>query len=126
MFSKKQLSHCGNWIDSVLSENDFIGIKSINFNLYEGEGTFHLQIIGSKKTPNEDEEWYCDNDFTTGENVFIINRSITGEEWKKGLEYFTKKIKQYIQNGKYKNKLTSMKAIGIGFVDGDIEIIYES
>ncbi|MBA3037823.1 MAG: hypothetical protein FP814_15195 [Desulfobacterium sp.] len=126
MFRKRKDNTCNDWIDSVLGKNNFSSIRSVNFNLYEGEGTFHLQIIGSNRTPEEDEEWYCDEDFTTGENVFIINRKVTGEKWEEGLNYFKNVLKEYIEKGKFNKVLKNMKAVGIGFVDGDDEIIYES
>jgi hypothetical protein len=126
MLIEKNENECSNWIDSVLSKNDFSNIRAINFNIYEGHGTFHLQIIGSIITPDEDDEWYCRDDFTTGENVLIIKRKVTGEKWEDGLEYFTNQVKQYIEKGKYKKILKTTKVVGIGFVDGDDEIIYES
>jgi hypothetical protein len=126
VFFKNKENICNDWIDSILEKNDFSNIRSINFNLYEGKGTFHLQIIGSKSTPEENEEWYCDNDFTTGENVLIIKHKITGEKWEEGLTYFTNVVNEYIEKGKFNSILKKMKVVGIGFVDGDNEIIYKS
>ena len=125
LFKKKDLS-CEDWIDSILGKNEFFDILAINFNIYEGVGTYHLQIVGSKTTPEQDEEWYCNNHFTTGEDVFIVRREITGQEWEEGLIYFTKIVKEYLEKGKYAKKLKGMKAVGIGFVDGDNELVYEA
>ena len=35
-------------------------------------------------------------------------------------------IKDYIRNGKYSDKFTKYAAIGIGFVDGDLSILYRN
>ena len=125
-FKRKKISSCNDWIDSILEKFIFQGIQSINFNIYEGENTLHLQIIGSESTPEQDEEWYCDNHFTTGENVFIIDRKITGGKWEEGLQYFINVVNEYLENGKNRDILKNMKAVGIGFVDGDNEILYRS
>ena len=35
-------------------------------------------------------------------------------------------ISEYLENGKYGNILTAATAVGVGFVDGDIDIIYRN
>lgn len=50
-----------------------------------------------------------------------------GEEgtWEEILEEVITKIKKYIETGKYAEQMKSYEGIGVGFVDGDITIVYQ-
>jgi len=114
-----------NWLDTILEQEIPKGIVAFNFNLYEGaEGTYDIQLIGSDEFDKEDSDWVCTDYFTTGEDICYIQRTKDIEQWEDGLSYITKLVEQYLVEGKYSNTLKSVSAIGIGFVDGDINIIY--
>lgn len=118
--------HLSNWLDNTLEQNMPSGIIAFNFNLYEGsEGTYDIQLIGSDEFDENDQDWCCTDFFTTGENIFYIKRRKEIEPWEQGLSYVKKLVKQYLVDGRNANILKNSSAIGIGFVDGDIEIIYK-
>jgi hypothetical protein len=48
------------------------------------------------------------------------------DNWEQILSCITAFIKKYMSDGKYADKLKKYKAIGIGFVDGDIDILYRA
>ncbi|MCT4618778.1 MAG: hypothetical protein N4A62_05255 [Marinisporobacter sp.] len=100
-------------------------IKAFNFNLYEEEEEYHVQLIGSETLPEEDDDWACDEIFTTGENIFIIANEQTGDTWEEGLRFIIELVKKYLVHGKFTEKLKSVGVVGVGFVDGDIEIVYQ-
>lgn len=101
-------------------------VVAVNFNLYEGSNdTYDIQLIGTDTFDEEDEDWACGEIFTTGEDVFSIPRTDEIADWEDGLSYITKMIENYLENGKYANVLKGLQAIGIGFVDGDMEILYQ-
>ena len=64
-----------------------------------------------------------DEYFITGENICYISRTSDTEDWEEGLNYITKLITKYLDEGRSSNILKDVNAIGIGFVDGDINII---
>lgn len=64
--------------------------------------------------------------FTTGEDVFLVPRKQAGDEWNEGFEFITNLVKAYLEHGKYSEVLKSVKLVGVGFVDGDIDIVYQS
>ena len=41
-----------------------------------------------------------------------------------GLTFFISLVNEYLSSGKYAGKLKEYQAIGIGFVDGDLQILY--
>ena len=45
-------------------------------------------------------------------------------EWDEALEYMVKELNQYLENGKYADLLKSKDGVGVGFVDGNIEILH--
>ena len=85
------------WLNGVLEENMPIPGVALNFNLYE--------------------ETFC-----SGENRFSWKQHA---EWEEILNVSCKMIRQYISNGKYAEALKKYKAIAAGFVDGDLEILYQ-
>lgn len=114
------------WLESNLKQLPS-EVVAVNFNLYEGSNqTYDIQLIGTDKFDETDEEWVCEEIFTTGEDVFLITRTDDIEDWEDGLSFITKMIEEYLQNGKYTNILQKLQAVGVGFVDGDIELLYHT
>jgi len=113
------------WIDEILSDNISNDVIAFNFNLYEAEDSYHIQLIGASTFSEEDQDWACYEVFSTGENIFIINRKIAGQEWEQGLKFSKNMIMKYLEKGKNNYKLKEKQAVGIGFVDGDLEILYK-
>ncbi|MCT8975293.1 hypothetical protein N4T77_01645 [Clostridium sp. CX1] len=114
------------WVDSNLQQlpSDVI---AVNFNLYEGSNqTYDIQLIGTDTFDEEDEDWVCEEIFTTGEDVFLIPRTDDIENWEDGLSFITKMIEKYLQDGKLANVLQELQGVGVGFVDGDIEILHQA
>ncbi len=123
---KKVYNEFAKWLDNVLSKKMPKDIIAFNFNLYEGEGTFHVQLIGSSSFSEEIEsDWACDEVFSTEENIFIIDRKFAGLKWEEGLSFSKEMVINYLENGKYSNILKAKEAVAIGFVDGDIDVLYK-
>jgi len=113
------------WVDKHLCNDLPDSVIAINFNLYEGsENTYDIQIVGCDRFDEDDEDWACDEVFTTGEDVFFIKRTDDIAEWKQGLSAMTALVNRYLSDGKYADKLKSYTAVGIGFVDGDSYVLY--
>ena len=65
------------WLDRILDENMPLPGMAINFNIYE-EVDLHwsIQLISSTYFDEEDEDWNCYEEFTTGEDLY---------EWQQGV-----------------------------------------
>ncbi len=115
------------WMDSILQKELPNGITAFNFNIYEGaNGTYDMQLIGSDEFDENDQDWACTDFYSSGEDICYIKRVKEIKQWEQGLSYISKFIKRYLTDGKNADILKSVSAIGVGFVDGDIEIIYRS
>jgi hypothetical protein len=114
------------WLDKVFQQGLPKEIEAFNFNLYEGFGTYSIQLVGCDNFDEDDVDWACSNYFTTGENICRIERTENIEYWENGLSYMTELVEQYLVEGRYAKTLKSVSAVGIGFVDGDVNMIYRS
>ncbi|KGK81157.1 hypothetical protein DP68_18520 [Clostridium sp. HMP27] len=114
------------WLNSNLEQLPS-DIVAVNFNLYEGSNqTYDIQLIGTDTFDEEDEDWACEEIFTTGEDIFLMPRTDDIEDWEDGLDFITKIVRKYLEDGKYANMLKGLQAVGIGFVDGEIEILHQA
>ena len=115
------------WLDKHLSKDFPDGIIAINFNLYEGMGqTYDVEFVGCGSFDENDEDWTCDEVFTTREDLFSIPQTGDISQWEQGLLFVITLVKKYFVEGMYADKLKSYKAVGVGFVGGNIEILYRT
>lgn len=112
------------WLDEVLKEQLPEGIAAFNFNLYEGDDSFDIQLIGASRFDEEDDDWACDEVFTSEEDVYYLPRENMDIEWQEGLNCAIELAETYLDEGKYAGKLKDAQAVAIGFVDGDLTVLY--
>ncbi|HBB70979.1 MAG TPA: hypothetical protein DCZ71_00020 [Ruminococcus sp.] len=121
------------WLDDLLENNDMPGeTAAFNFNLYEesedsSEHIYGIQLIAADRFEEEDGEWACYEAWTSGEDIFCIDTSDepdTGTQH--AMELISEMVSEYLGSGKYREILTGTRAVGIGFVDGDIELLYKA
>lgn len=111
-----------NWLDEILLRKLPNNIKAINFNLYEDYGNeWSVELVGTSTFDENDSDWACDEIYTTRENPYVLEKE---SDWKTIENIFTSFLKNYLDTGKYSNVLKKYYGIGIGFVDGDLSIIY--
>ncbi len=112
------------WINSILDKPLPSEVVAINFNLYEDENNkWSMEFVGASSFDVDDSDWACDEVFVTRENPL---EWIQEASWEAILMDMSNEISEYLENGKYADKLKSYVGIGVGFVDGDIEILYEN
>lgn len=112
------------WLDILKLETVPEGIVAYNFNLYDGDETYDIQLIGSDEFDENDPDWACSELYSSEEDICYIELNDEISDWEVAQKKFTECIKEYLDKGKYADILKSAKAIGIGFVDGDIDLIY--
>ena len=113
-----------NWLDGILKVDMTDAAVAIVFNLYEDIGkNWSMEMVGASCFDEEDSDWACDEvtDFGTRENPFTWNEDT---DWEHVLWEVSAVITRYLSEGKYAEKLKQYEGIGIGFVDGDLEILY--
>lgn len=111
------------WLDSVLEKSLPNETVAINFNLYEdGKSHWSMELVATSSFDKENDDWACDELFTTRDNPFEWQEDC---DFNRTLHFVEEIIRRYLAEGKYKDELIRYSAIGVGFVDGDILLVYE-
>lgn len=120
------------WLDDLLENNDMPDTtKAFNFNLYEeaeGENIYGIQLIAADEfDENDGGDWACSEVWSSGEDIFCVDSSDEEDTgWKQALKFISELVCDYLSEGTYKDILLGAEAVGIGFVDGDIDILYKA
>lgn len=112
------------WIDNALSREVPGDVAAFCFNLYEdGEYKWSMEIVGSERFDLDDEDWPCHEvtDFGTREELLVWQKHA---EWNVILDDIISVLKEYLEKGKYADILKGKSGVGVGFVDGSIEVLY--
>lgn len=117
-----------NWLDNILENNDMPDeTVSFCFNLYEEsveDSVFAVQLVACEAFDENDPDWACEECWSSEEDIFCVELSDEAEkDWKAAQNLIKGWAEEYLGNGKYADILKS-KPVGIGFVDGDLEIIH--
>jgi hypothetical protein len=111
-----------NWVDRVLSEHP-MEVAEYNFNLYEHDRWFAIQLIGATRFNSDDPSWTCDEAFNSGEALFEMPHAIVGGDWQDALAAAKQLIVNYVRVGAQREKLKAAQGVCVGFVDGDIHLV---
>lgn len=112
------------WIDNILNQEIPDNIVAFCFNLYEeSDGSWAMELVGTDWFDLENEDWACNEttDFGSRANLYSWEMDC---EWDEALDYMMGELNQYLANGKYAELLKSRTGVGVGFVDGSIEILH--
>lgn len=110
------------WLDLILKADFPNEIKAFNFNLYEDtENKWSIELIGTSVFDENDDDWACCEVFSTRDKPFVIVRK---SEWEEIEALYADWVNNYLNTGKYSYKLKQYQAVGIGFVDGELQILY--
>lgn len=113
------------WLDNALSKQVPENVIAFNFNLYEDlNKIWSVELVGTENFNLEDEDWACYevSDFDTRNNPLKWKNDI---HYKKVPETVIPFIKRYLEEGNYSSVLKAAEGVGIGFVSGNIEIVYK-
>lgn len=82
-----------------------------------------MELVGTGRFDANDSDWSCDEitDFGTRVGLLSWNKEA---KWDGILKEMISVVTQYLETGKYAEVLKSKAGVGIGFVDGDIELLY--
>lgn len=112
-----------NWLDEILSEELPDNIKAINFNLYENtDNKWSVELIGASTFDENNSDWACYEVYTTRENPYVL---VKESDLKAINNLFASYLNKYLVSGKYSDVLKKYNGVGIGFVDGDLSIVYK-
>ena len=82
-----------------------------------------MEIVATDRFDVLDQDWACDEiaDFGTRDNPFSWEEEA---DWSDIQENVNNALKQYLEEGKFADVLKGYEAVGSGFIDGNIYILY--
>jgi hypothetical protein len=116
------------WMDEALSRPLPTNTEAFHFNLYEGEDSVHVQLVGTEafnpgKNPSTD-YWPATETFSTGQDIFEVPFAVAGSDWREWLRSMIDLIHSYLARGSRSALLRSTQGVGVGFVDGDMHVLW--
>lgn len=118
------------WTDRALSKRIPDATVAFHFNLYEGGDSVHVQLMGTDSFVSgvitEHSYWPGSETFSTGEDVFKIPYAVAGKDWQAWLQTSVELVRSYIASGKKSIILKGACGVGIGFVDGDMYLLWQA
>ena len=112
------------WIDSLPLQTLPENVAAFNFNLYDdGDNWWSVELVACDRFDVLDQDWACDEiaDFGTRDNPFSWEEEA---DWSQIQENVNTALKQYLEEGKFADVLKGYDAVGAGFIDGNIYILY--
>lgn len=112
------------WLDYSLNAELPDDLVAFCFNLYEEENsTWSVELIGSPDFDGEDGYWACHEAFDNREYPLRWQEEAEWEDIHNKIETY---IRQYLVTGQYAEVLKGYQAVAMGFVEGDLTIVYQS
>lgn len=109
------------WLTSVLLRPMSKAVTHLYLFLYETTATFAIQVMGYEGVLPESGP--VPPVFTTGEDLFHIDRLSVGDDWQHALDLSRRLTRRYIAEGQARDAIASL-VTEIGFVDGDLTRIW--
>ena len=117
------------WVNIALLDDLPANTRAFCFNLFmpaDPRHKFGVELIASDKFDLENENWACSEIWEATPRQLFIPNEFAGQDWKQCLSNMTSLVTEFV---KTKNSgaavLRRYHAIAIGFVDGDLDIVYK-
>lgn len=117
----------GEWLDDVIPNDLPEGTAALSFNVYEDHDNYwSCEVVATNEFDAEDEtgDWACCeiSHFDTREDKLFAWQQF--DEFDVILEKLKYALSRYLENGKKAGIMKETAGVGIGFVDGDLELVY--
>ncbi|MCG9709387.1 MULTISPECIES: hypothetical protein [unclassified Pseudoalteromonas] len=118
------------WLVDALPEKVPEGVVAFSFNLYEPalrDGVkFGVEVVGTSEFDPEDEDWACEEVWEPQERQLFIPIEFSGTDWAKCQDRLKELLLQLLlSEHRLSSVLKSTRGIGVGFVDGSLDIVWQ-
>lgn len=113
------------WVSDVLVDIPEETVAFV-FNIYEENDVYMIDITGTSVfDPNKD-EWTDEINWDSGEELFIIPKEKFDGDWEDIHDALAEALEALIEvKGELSDALCDSDGVAIGFIDGDLEIIWQ-
>jgi hypothetical protein len=109
------------WLNKVLPKRLPEKVVGLAFNLTgDAEYGYELNLVGTRSFDPADPDWACDDVWSTKGCQFEFPEA----NWEATLERVVSLLREYLSDGKRSEILRSAEGVGVGFVDGDLHVLW--
>jgi len=117
------------WLASVLESEIPNTVVAFSFNLIEltsADAKYGIELIGADEFNANDSDWACSESWVANPRRINIPRAFAGEGWQRCL----RDVRLLLMNALSKSSVSATKlkqatAVAIGFVDGDLDLVWQ-
>lgn len=110
------------WLDSEIKNLKEKAV-AYNFNIYEDKDCFSAELVATGSYDENNEDWATDELYASRNDGKEF--AFQAKDCDDALKIVEEFIKDYLQNGKHAKALKDSAAVGLGFVDGDLIVVYK-
>jgi shikimate kinase len=118
------------WLSDSLKEDIPSDVVAFSFNLMEPAGIenvkFGIELVGTSSFDSEDPDWACDEIWNPEIRAIGIPEDFSSPDWETCHTKMKDLVSQLIDSDTslFEN-MKQLQGVGIGFVDGDLDIIWK-
>ena len=110
------------WLDATLEQKLPENLLAFNFNIYDdGDNCWSVELVGCDRFDESDPDWACEEIFDNRDEPFAWEEEAETDHIFAGAKQM---VLKYLEDGAHADVLKAAQGVGIGFVDGDIELLY--
>lgn len=118
------------WLADASCQSVSDEVVAFCFNLFEPADVpgvkFGIELIGAAQFDEGDPDWACDEIWEPETRQLFIPEDYSGSDWQTCLDNMTELVKrQLATESSLVQRIKHSQAVGIGFVDGDIQLIWK-
>lgn len=102
-------------------------VRAFSFNLYELDSDdlpFGVQLIGSSIFDIEDEDWACEQVWDATPRILEIPVTFSMNSWETCLANMKRLVLAAMDQKTIGETLKTREGVAIGFVDGDLDLVW--
>ena len=104
-------------------------VIAYSFNLFElgpGEAKFGVELIGSDEFDTDNSDWRCSEIWEADPRSIYIPRAFANGAWEECLDDVKGLLTNTLsESSAIATRLKEARAVAVGFVDGDLELIWK-
>lgn len=118
------------WLKACVAEPVPANVVAFSFNLYEPAAIdgvkFGVELVGAEEFDPSDRDWACEEVWEPHQRQLAIPVDFSGSKWEGCLEKVRALVAAVLKEGDATaDALKSRRGVGIGFVDGDLHVLWE-
>jgi hypothetical protein len=118
-----------NWLASAFAVDVPDTVVAYSFNIFEidsSDAKYGIELIGASEFDADNMDWACDEAWVPNPRALSIPLAFANGDWKACLVSAKQLVHRSLGSAsRASTKIMTAEAVAIGFVDGDLELIWQ-